>query len=82
MDFFRGLSEAYPTQYCFNLRAGHPQVRCRFLGRLRYDSLLEIKSPGRSRHVDLLGPLDWWIPEQVEAWQSFEDQIPKQIEAG
>ena len=30
------------------------------------NSLLEIESPGRSRHDNLLGPRDWRIPEQVE----------------
>ena len=53
---------------------------CRPPGRLRRDSLMEIESPGRSRQVslprtgslgrlrqvDLLGSLDWWIPERVE----------------
>ena len=29
-------------------------------------SLLSIVSLGRLRHIDPLGPLDWWIPEQVE----------------
>ena len=99
------LSEAYPTQYCCNLRARHPQVRvqirrqaealqpprdliprqveagrppknwvprqaeaCRLpgtpglggsLSRLRHDNLSRTRSLGRSRQVDLLGPLDW-----------------------
>ena len=52
---------------------GVPGSGWRFPGRLRHDGLLEIESPGRSRHVDLLGLLDWQIPEQVEAWH-FEDQ--------
>ena len=73
-------SEAFPTQYCCNLRARHPQITVQIPGRLRLDSLLEIESPGRlrqvglrrigsldrSRHVDLLGHLDWWILEHVE----------------
>ena len=73
--------EAYPTQYCCNLRARCPGSGCISPGKLRPNSLLEIESPsrlkhvgllrigslGRSRHVDLLGPLDWQIPEQVEA---------------
>ena len=64
-----------------NLRARLPGSRCRSPGRLRHDSLLEMESAGRSRHDgllrigslgrsrrdDLLGPLDWWIPKQVEA---------------
>ena len=37
-----------------------------FLGRSRQVGLLRIGSLGRLRHVDLLGPPDWWIPEQVE----------------
>ena len=78
------LSEAYPTQYCCNLRAGHPCIRVQIPRQaevwLRCDSLLETESPGRLRqvgllrigslgrlkHVDLLGPLDWWIPKQGE----------------
>ena len=49
--------------------------------KLKHDSLLEIESLGRSREAGLprigslgrsshdnhLGPLDWQIPEQVEA---------------
>ena len=35
-----------------------------------------------SRHIDLLGPLDWQIPEQVEVQQTSEYQIPRQVEAG
>ena len=35
-----------------------------------------------SRHVDLLGPLNWWISKQVEAWQPPKDQIPRQVEVG
>ena len=50
--------------------------------RLRHVGLQRIGSLGRSRRVDLLGPLDWWIPEQVEARQPFEGQIPRQVEAG
>ena len=75
------LSEDYPTQYCCNLRARHPQVTVQIPGRLTRDSLLEIESLGRlrqvgllrigslgrSRHVHLLGPLNWQIPEQVKA---------------
>ena len=90
------LSEAYPTQYCCNLRTRHPRVRVQIPTKLKHDSLLEIESSGRSREVGLprigslgrsshdnhLGPLDWHIPEQVEAWQTFEDQIPRQVEAG
>ena len=71
----------YPTQYCCNLRPGIPGSGCTSLGKLRGDSLLEIESSvksrlvgllrigslGRSRHVNLLGSLDWGIPEQVEA---------------
>ena len=59
---------------------GVPGSGYRSPGRLKHDSLLEIKSLGRSRQVglpkigslgrlrdvDLLGPLDWQIPEQVE----------------
>ena len=51
------LSEAYPTQNCYNLRARRPWVRVQIPSRLRRDSLLEIESPGRSRRDDLLGPL-------------------------
>ena len=36
------------------------------LGRLRQVSLLRIWSLDKSRHVDLLGPPDWWISKQVE----------------
>ena len=36
------------------------------LARSRQVGLLTVGSLGRSRHVDLLGPLDWQIPEQVE----------------
>ena len=61
---------------------GIPGSGCIFPGRLRCDSLLEIKSPGRLRHDDLLGFLDWRIPKQVEAWQPSEDQIPRQVKAG
>ena len=74
---------------------GIPGSGCRSPGRLRCDSLLEIESlgrlhvsllrigsKGRSRHFDLLGPLNWWIPEQVEVWQPPEDQIPRQVEVG
>ena len=45
-----------------------------------WDSWLwRIGSLGRLRHVDLLGSLDWHIPNQVEAWQPSEDQIPRQV---
>ena len=37
------------------------------LGRLRQVGLLRIGSLVKSSHVDLLGPLDLWIPKQVEA---------------
>ena len=47
------LSEAYPTQYCCNLRAGGPQVRVKIPGKLRHDSLLEMESPGMSRRDGL-----------------------------
>ena len=74
------LSEAYPTQYCCNLRSGCPLVRVQIPRQIEADDILEIESPGRLRdvsllrveflcklrHVDLLEPLDWWIPEQVE----------------
>ena len=67
---------------------------CRSPGRLRHESLLDSESPeqveagqppknwvlGQLRHVDILGPLDWQTPEQVEAWQHFEDQIPRQAD--
>ena len=60
---------------------GIPGSGCRSLGKLRHDSLLEIEAPGRLkrdglprigslgrlRRDDLLGPLDWQLPEQVEA---------------
>ena len=59
------LFEAYPTQYCGNLRARRPWVRCRSPGRLKCDSLLEIESPGRSRRDDLLGPLGLAIPKRL-----------------
>ena len=36
-------------------------------GRLRQVGLLRIGSLGKSRRDDLLGPLDWQIPKQVEA---------------
>ena len=69
-------SEDFPTQYCCNLRARHPQITVQIPGRLRRDSLLEIESLGRlrqvglprigslgrSRHFDPLGPLNWQIP--------------------
>ena len=42
-------------------------LEIKFLGRLRHDGLPRIGSLGRSRLDDLLGPLAWWIPEQVEA---------------
>ena len=74
------LSKDYPTQYCCNLRAGHPRVRVQIprqieadnileiesTGRLRHVSLLRVEFLGKLRHVDLLGPLKWRIPEQVE----------------
>ena len=74
------LPEAYPTQYCCNLRSGCPLVRVQIPRQIEADDILEIESPGRLRdvsllrveflcklrHVDLLEPLDWWIPEQVE----------------
>ena len=52
------LFEAYFMQYCCNLRARHPWVRCRSPGRLRHDSLLNIKSrAGQSRSASReLGP--------------------------
>ena len=90
-EFFWRLS----YQDCCNLQPepGVPGSECRSLGRLRCDSFLGIESPGRLRqvgflrigslsrlrHVDFLGPLAWWIPEQVEAWQPFKDQIPRQL---
>ena len=49
---------------------------------MRHNNLLEIKSLVKSRHVDLLRPVDWQIPEQVESRDYFEDQIPRQVEAG
>ena len=75
------LSEAYPPQYYCNLRARRPRSGCRspgklscasfleieYLGRWRQVSLSRIGSLDKSRHVDLIGPLDWWIPEQAEA---------------
>lgn len=75
------LSGAYPTQYCCHLRVRRPRVRVQIPRQAEHDSLLEIESPGRPRQVvlprirslgrsrrdHLLGPLDWWIPEQVEA---------------
>ena len=59
---------------------GVPGSGCRSPGKLRCDSLVEIEflgrprhvglprigSLGKLRHVDLLGPLDWQIPKQVE----------------
>jgi len=55
-----------------------PESQARFRvqipGKLRHDSLLEMQvglprigSLGGSRHDDLLGPLDWRVPEQVVA---------------
>ena len=41
-----------------------------------------LNPPDRSRQVGLLGLLDWWIPEQVEAWQLSGDRIPRQVKAG
>ena len=32
-----------------------------------------------SRLINFLGPLDWQIPEQVEAWKLPGDQIPRQV---
>ena len=40
-----------------------------------------IGSLGKSRRDNLLGPLDWQIPEQGDGSQLCEDQIPRQIEA-
>ena len=74
------LPEAYPIQYCCNLRSGCPLVRVQIPRQIEADNILEIESPGRLRdvsllrveflgklrHVDLLEPLDWRIPEQVE----------------
>ena len=68
------LSEAYLTQYCCNLRARYPRVMVQIpshdnlleiesSGRLRHVGLPKIGSLDRSSHVDLLQPLDWWIPE-------------------
>jgi len=59
------LSEAYPTQYCCNLRAGHPESGCRSPGRLRHVGLQRIDSLGRSRHVDLLGPQAGGSPSKL-----------------
>ena len=71
------LSEAYPTQYCCNLRPGRPWIRVQIPRQVEAwqppgDQQVKACWPpenwslGRLRHVDLLGPLDWWIPEQVE----------------
>ena len=35
---------------------------------------------GRSRQVNLLGFLEWQIPERTEAWQASRSQIPRQVE--
>ena len=42
VDFLSGVSEAYPTQYCSNLRARRPQVRVQIPRQARFDSLLEM----------------------------------------
>ena len=46
---------------CDSLLEIKSSVKSRLVGLLRIGSL------GRSRHVNLLGSLDWGIPEQVEA---------------
>ena len=75
---------------------GIPESGCKFPGSLRFHSLLEIDSLGRSRHVglprigsldrsrhvNLLGSLDWQILKKVEVWQPSKDQIPRQVKAG
>ena len=47
-------------------RSGCSLLEIKSLGRLRQVSLPRIGYLGRSRHVDLLGPLDWWILKHVE----------------
>ena len=73
------LSESFPVQYCSNQKAVHPWVRVKIPRRLKHESLIDIKSPdrsrqfglprigslGKSRHIELLGPLDWWIPSRL-----------------
>ena len=48
------LFEVYSNQYWWNLRASIPGSMYRSPGRLRHDSLLEMKYPGRLRQVSLL----------------------------
>ena len=93
VDFLRGESFwSLSYSVLFQPRARHLLVS-RQIARLKCDSLLEteslgrskqvsflrIGSLGRSRHVYLLGLLNWWIPDQIEAWQTSEGQIPRQV---
>ena len=67
------LDQGADPQAGWGVTASWRSIKCP--GRLRIGSL------GKSRHIELLGPLDWWIPEQVEVWQPFKDQIPRQVKA-
>ena len=60
VDFLRGdLSEAYPNQYCCNVRASCPQVRVQIRRQASGDRI--------PRQVKTCWPSKNWISGQVEA---------------